>query len=267
MARTRVVGIGALVAVLFLGSGQAMAHDDWNERDDDRRADISGSVSVEMEGLDAYGEWVWDNDRGRGWRPHVEHDWRPFWRGHWAWRDQWVWVSADPWGDMPSHYGEWIWSSRYGWVWIPGTEWAPARVVWIVSGPVIAWAPIGIDISIGNDARFWSYADAGAFYRPIVRPHRIPPPAIHLHGRARHDIARVIVPEPRAPRRELQITTPREPIRPSHESRRVIRPRMSEIPPSPLLQRGANGALGSDTPRSRSRDHKMSRGFERRELR
>ncbi len=262
MSRTRVVGLVALGAVLLMGIGPAVAYDDeWDERDDERAADLRGSVLVEMQGLDAYGEWVWVHDHGRGWRPRVEHDWRPYWRGHWAWSGQWVWVSADPWGDLPSHYGEWIWSAREGWVWIPGTEWAPARVVWIVSGPIIAWAPIGIDISIGPDPRFWTYADARAFDGPVVRPHRIPPPAIHLRGRIRNDTARLIVPEPVTPRRELRVIPPRAATRPFDESRRAMT--------RGLGSNGdvSNGEVDAGAPPSRGRDHGKGRGFERRELR
>lgn len=115
MVGRRLVGLMALGAALLVGTGQARAHDDEWGVPDDESIEMRGSPAIEMQDLDAYGEWVWVPNHGRGWRPHVEHDWRPYWRGHWAWSNQWVWVSADPWGDLPFHYGEWIWSSRDGW--------------------------------------------------------------------------------------------------------------------------------------------------------
>src|SRR5258708_24450962 len=41
------------------------------------------------------------------------------------------------------HYGSWLYDPAYGWVWIPGTEWAPAWVVWREAPDYIGWAPCG----------------------------------------------------------------------------------------------------------------------------
>jgi hypothetical protein len=180
MARRFVIGLLAFGAVWAFGSSTALSHDD-----DGRYAHGGDSGSPgppELDRLSPYGEWEWEPEYGRVWRPYVHADWRPYWRGHWAWRGTWVWVSADPWGDGPFHYGEWIWSRRLGWIWVPGTVWAPARVTWIVNGPVIAWAPASVHITLGADHRFWVYADARRFEGPIVRPYRVPPAHARVRG-------------------------------------------------------------------------------------
>ncbi len=171
MTRRFLLGLVAIGLVWLGATGLASAHDDGVR-----------NGPPDFGQLELHGEWGWEPPYGRVWVPYVEADWRPYWRGHWAWRDGWIWVSADPWGDGPFHYGEWTWSRRLGWVWIPGTVWAPARVTWIVSGPIVAWAPASLHVSVGSDPRFWVYADARTFRSPIVRPHRVPPP----HVRVRH---------------------------------------------------------------------------------
>ncbi|HET8761692.1 MAG TPA: DUF6600 domain-containing protein, partial [Nitrospiria bacterium] len=183
--------------------------------------------------------------------------WRPYWRGHWSWRDDWVWVSADPWGDVPFHYGDWAWSGRFGWVWIPGAVWSPARVTWIVDGPVIAWAPAGLQITIGSAPRFWVYADREHFTRGIVRPHRLPPPRGHFHGRTViRDVDRVFVPNRpvgrvlrEEPRRERTVTVGGE--------RRLVSPRDDR----------PNRGFRFESTRGSGRGMGAARGFERRDAR
>ena len=252
----RLLIVSAMGAVLAVGSAPAWAHDD----DDEDRASSAWSHEgpPDVQSLGVYGDWVWEPAHGRVWRPRVDHEWRPYWRGEWAWQGGWVWVSADPWGDGPFHYGEWVWSSRFGWVWIPGTVWAPARVTWIISGPVIAWAPASIHISIGRDPRFWVYADADRFQGRIVRPYRVPPSRVHIRGGVvTEDIARVFVPQPRLPRRELRLNPPRERTFTVNTERRVISPRQNPVirPSMP------------DAPRTPGRGWGTGRGFERREMR
>jgi hypothetical protein len=188
--------IGLLVcgAVWAFGTGIALPHDD--ERGDGQVDDQGHQGPPDLSALSRYGEWTWEPAHGRVWRPDVQADWRPYWRGHWARRGTWVWVSADPWGDGPFHYGEWVWSRQLGWVWIPGTVWAPGRVTWIVSGSVVAWAPAGIHVTVRSDPRAWVYADAQMFQGPIVRPHHVPPPhARLLNGLPMRDPWRVFVTE------------------------------------------------------------------------
>ncbi|HZR19586.1 MAG TPA: DUF6600 domain-containing protein, partial [Verrucomicrobiae bacterium] len=51
--------------------------------------------------------------------------------------------SDEPWGWACFHYGQWVYDPSYGWVWLPGTEWAPAWVVWRQAPDYIGWAPCG----------------------------------------------------------------------------------------------------------------------------
>lgn len=256
MVRKLVIGLMASGAIWLSGSALALAHDDDDAWEDQPAYESRVQASLDVEGFAVWGDWVWEPAHGRVWRPRVDHEWRPYWRGEWAWRGAWVWVSADPWGDGPFHYGEWVWSSRFGWVWIPGTVWAPARVTWIVSGPVIAWAPASIHISIGRDPRFWVYADADRFRGRIVRPHRVPPSRVHIRGGVvTHDIRRVIVPQPQPPRRELRRAPQRERTFTVNTERRVISPRRNhDIRPST-----------PDAPRTPGRGWGTGRGFERRD--
>lgn len=257
------VGLSVLLAVSAVPAG---AHE---ENDFEERIYSHPIGGPDVEHLHAYGEWVRVPTYGRVWRPRVTAEWRPYWRGHWAWQGEWVWVSSDPWGDAPFHYGEWTWSSRYGWVWVPGVEWAPARVTWIIDGPVIAWAPIGIEIRWGSEPRFWSYAETATFRRSIVRPMAEPPRRVHLRGPVARSIDRVGAPDHRTRREmnllhgttdrrvmETRVTTPRQPI----QHRQTIRTpsqrdrRLSAAPPARERHQGSRGT-------------DRGRGFERREAR
>ena len=108
-------------------------------------ATASGSVSVAVfhEHLTPYGRWVVAGSAGNVWVPRVATGWAPYVDGQWAYTDYgWTWVSADPWGDVPCHYGAWAWVDPYGWVWTPGTVWAPAWVTWAYTDDYIGWAPV-----------------------------------------------------------------------------------------------------------------------------
>src|SRR5262249_59266520 len=66
-----------------------------------------------------------------------------YWDGEWVWTDYgWTWVSYDPWGDLPCHYGSWTVVDSYGWAWVPGTVWAPAWVTWAWTSDSVGWAPV-----------------------------------------------------------------------------------------------------------------------------
>jgi len=66
--------------------------------------DITGA-----EDLDNYGRWTNDGSYGNVWVPTSIRVGRRIARGHWAWLDYygWTWVSDDPWGWAPYHYGRW----------------------------------------------------------------------------------------------------------------------------------------------------------------
>jgi hypothetical protein len=110
------------------------------------RASVSWSVSITSfhETLAPYGRWVVTRGYGEVWIPAgIVKGWEPYTDGEWLWTDYgWTWVSYDPWGDAPCHYGTWVWVDPYGWVWVPGTVWAPAWVTWAWTDDYIGWAPV-----------------------------------------------------------------------------------------------------------------------------
>ena len=106
-------------------------------------ASVAVSISVFHDQLTPYGRWVVAGSYGNVWVPHVAVGWAPYVDGQWVYTDYgWTWVSSDPWGGVPCHYGSWAWVDPYGWVWTPGTVWAPAWVTWAYSGDYVGWAPI-----------------------------------------------------------------------------------------------------------------------------
>jgi len=109
-------------------------------------ASVSWSVSISYfhESLAPYGRWVVTEPYGEVWVPSgIASGWDPYWDGEWIWTDYgWTWVSYDPWGDIPYHYGTWVWVGTYGWVWEPGTVWATAWVTWAWTDGYIGWAPV-----------------------------------------------------------------------------------------------------------------------------
>jgi len=109
-------------------------------------ASVSWSVSITSfhETLAPHGRWVVTRGYGEVWIPaRIAVEWKPYWDGEWIWTDYgWTWISYDPWGDIPCHYGTWVWVDPYGWVWVPGTVWAPAWVTWAWTDDYIGWAPV-----------------------------------------------------------------------------------------------------------------------------
>ncbi|MBV9462637.1 MAG: hypothetical protein JO317_00270 [Verrucomicrobiae bacterium] len=108
------------------------------------RADVS--VSVFVDALQPYGDWIDDPDYGQCWRPRViddDPDWRPYADGEWEYTDDgWTWMSDEPWGWATYHYGRWAELDDGAWVWVPGEEWAPAWVSWRDSDEIVGWAPL-----------------------------------------------------------------------------------------------------------------------------
>lgn len=100
--------------------------------------------------LSPYGRWI-DCSYGQCWVPErVSADWQPYTNGQWAYTDYgWTWMSDDPWGGNPYHYGTWASLDRYGWCWIPGTVWAPAWVTWSYGNNYVGWAPLPPTVAFG----------------------------------------------------------------------------------------------------------------------
>lgn len=150
-----------------------------------QRAKAQGEVSIQVfyDQLSPYGQWVSDPEYGYVWIPDATGFFPYKTSGYWVNTDYgWTWVSSYPWGWAPFHYGRWGWSRAYGWFWVPGTEWAPAWVVWSSSPDYFGWAPlapgIGIDVVIGGgyhiSDRRWVFCDAHYFGRPDIYRHYVP---------------------------------------------------------------------------------------------
>lgn len=99
----------------------------------------------EAAALDSYGAWVYvDATSSWAWQPSVGPDWRPFSAGRWHWTPTgWSWISFEPWGWLPSHYGSWFIAPGFGWVWSWGPVWSPAWVTWSWWPGWVGWAPHG----------------------------------------------------------------------------------------------------------------------------
>jgi hypothetical protein len=112
------------------------------------RVDVS--IGYFHDTLAPYGSWVETDAYGECWRPsRISRNWDPYYEGEWVWTDYgWTWVSDDPWGDIPYHYGTWAWSDDYGWVWVPGTVWAPAWVTWAYTDDYVGWAPVPVSFEV-----------------------------------------------------------------------------------------------------------------------
>jgi PAS domain-containing protein len=106
----------------------------------DTNASASGAF---YDALTPYGDWVQTASCGWVWYPYdVPIGWRPYTGGRWIDTDYgWTFDADAPWGWAVYHYGRWLYDDVYGWVWCPGTEWAPAWVVWRTGGDWIGWAP------------------------------------------------------------------------------------------------------------------------------
>jgi len=111
---------------------------------------VNISIGGFYDELSPYGRWV-DCSYGNCWVPErVEANWQPYTNGEWIYTEYgWTWVSYDPWGDNPYHYGTWTYMDRYGWAWVPGTVWAPAWVTWSYSDNYVGWAPLPPSIAFG----------------------------------------------------------------------------------------------------------------------
>jgi hypothetical protein len=83
--------------------------------------------------LYTYGAWSSCGGYGFGWRPFgVGAAWSPFTGGQWLWDPGfgWTWMSSQPWGWAPYHYGGWLFdSSCGGWFYSPPLYYGvPGRV-------------------------------------------------------------------------------------------------------------------------------------------
>ena len=139
----------AIAAILFVGAMAFLAP---------RPASAAWSVSISYfhQELSPHGRWVSSAAYGEVWYPTVvAAGWQPYLDGEWAYTDYgWTWVSHDPFGPDPFHYGTWVWIDPYGWCWVPGYVWGPAWVTWAYTDSYIGWAclPPSFDITVAGYA-------------------------------------------------------------------------------------------------------------------
>lgn len=114
------------------------------------QVNVSVSIGGFYDELAPYGQWN-DCNYGRCWTPHhVGAGWQPYTNGQWVYTEYgWTWMSDDPWGGNPYHYGTWVFLGGYGWSWVPGTVWAPAWVTWSYSDNYVGWAPLPPTVVFG----------------------------------------------------------------------------------------------------------------------
>jgi len=75
------------------------------------------------------------------------------------------WISYEPWGWLPYHYGSWYHDVGFGWVWSWGRYWGPAWVSWLWWPGYVGWCPYGYYNS-------WYWNSYGGFYPPYRPPYR-----------------------------------------------------------------------------------------------
>ncbi|MCP5160028.1 MAG: hypothetical protein H6974_04270 [Gammaproteobacteria bacterium] len=153
--------LGLVTAALLMNGA-------WNPADSFRPTLLGGTaahagVRVDFgffyNELAPYGDWRQIEPYNWVWYPDVTQDWRPYSVGYWVFTDDhgWTWISTDPWGSIPFHYGRWFYDGDYGgWAWVPGTEWGPAWVSWRSGGGYIGWAPLLPEMRFEHDVKFFS---------------------------------------------------------------------------------------------------------------
>jgi hypothetical protein len=123
--------------------------DERRERADSRNATryVSSDFGYDSDSaaFDEAGVWTYSTTCGcTCWKPRVAPGWTPYSLGYWRWTPAGLtWVSSEPWGWLPYHYGTWVSDPSLGWMWCPGTEYSPAWVYWDYTPGWVGWCPIG----------------------------------------------------------------------------------------------------------------------------
>jgi hypothetical protein len=104
--------------------------------------------SYGLNDLSSYGNWLDCSGFGVGWQPWgASVGWSPFYNGYFDYYNDlgWTWISFEPWGWAPYHFGSWAYApSCGGWMWMPGSYgfWNAAPVVFVRTGHGrIGWRP------------------------------------------------------------------------------------------------------------------------------
>ena len=106
--------------------------------------------------LDDYGQWDYSPTyQQEVWRPTVSADWSPYSSGYWYYTPVGAsWVSYEPWGWFPHHYGNWFFDAAFNsWCWSPAYLFSPAWVYWGYTGSYVGWCPAGY--YGGSNGRRW----------------------------------------------------------------------------------------------------------------
>lgn len=158
IVRNGIAGMMVIAALGLATTAQADRGHGRHEHDSCSGNDVTFSWGIQVgsprpagpvlfttfEPLRGYGRWIWMPSFGTHlWFPYVEASWRPYTYGHWIHTQLGMtWVSYEPWGDIPHHYGQWVFFDDLGWGWVPGYEYAPAWVTWAVVDGYVGWAPL-----------------------------------------------------------------------------------------------------------------------------
>ena len=139
-------------------TGDAPGSDDWDRWNSERDHKIEDAEAwrhtnnnhyyTGAEDLDTYGHWRNVADYGDVWVPS-DAGFTPYRSGHWVYEPYygWTWVSSEPWGWAPYHYGRWMYADDE-WVWWPGPVWTP-----VIYRPI--WAPAYVS--------FWGFGGGFGF--------------------------------------------------------------------------------------------------------
>lgn len=191
--------------------------------------------------LSLHGSWIQTTDYGYVWSPYgVASTWRPYVSGYWAWgRHGYYWVSYEPWGWAPYHYGRWVSLPGHGWGWVPGRVFAGAWVSWSWGPTWVGWCPLDywnrpIFVSSvrygGYDPGTWTFVHYSHVGRRHVARHAV------SFDRVRPELGRTVVatrPPRVSPRHLEESSTWRE--RALTEARRNAVPRASAESRGPRL--------------------------------
>jgi hypothetical protein len=156
--------------------------DSWNNERDKRIASADSWRHTDRyytgtEDMDQNGTWSEIPDYGPVWSPRTaDPDWAPYRDGRWVWEPYygWTWVSSEPWGWAPYHYGRWfVYNSN--WVWWPGPVnsyasyypiWAPAYVSFVGFGGGGWGLSVGIGFGGGWGRIGWLPCGPGDWFHP-----------------------------------------------------------------------------------------------------
>ena len=191
------------------------SHDAVASSDTGSSGDVPSEVRPYYGELSSYGSWENVPDYGTVWSPSgVSAGWRPYADGYWSYGPSgYFWVSSEPWGWAPYHYGCWQWVGGHGWCWIPGSVFAGAWVSWSWGGLYVGWAPLNYwgQPCWHSGAYAYGYYDPGCWtfvgYHDLASTHvqRYAVPAGHIGGdELRH--ATVVARPPRVDPRRLANT-------------------------------------------------------------